>query len=102
MAATEMRPPSRISRNWWKPFPRSPSRLPSGTCTSLNESSRVSDARQPRLRIGGEREEPWHALPPVAERVALGHVHVLERELAGVRRTPAELAHRRRDLVAGR
>ena len=31
MAATEMRPPSRISRNCWKPCPRWPRRFPSGT-----------------------------------------------------------------------
>ena len=52
--ATEMRPPSRISMNCWKPRPRSPSRFPSGTAQSLNASSRVSDARQPSLWSGAE------------------------------------------------
>ena len=54
MAATEMRPPSRIWRNCRNPSPRGPSRLPSGTAQSLNESSRVSEARQPILSIGSE------------------------------------------------
>ena len=54
MAATEMRPPSRISRNCLKPAPRGPSRFPSGTSQSRNESSRVSEARQPIFRIGAE------------------------------------------------
>ena len=54
MAATEMRPPSRIWRNWWNPCPRGPSKLPSGTLTSLNDNSRVSDARQPSFFIGFE------------------------------------------------
>ena len=54
MAATEIRPPSRISRNCLKPSPRGPSRLPSGTAASSNDSSRVSDARQPSFFICGE------------------------------------------------
>ena len=54
MAATEMRPPSRISRNWWKPWPRAPSRFPSGTAQSANVSARVSDAFQPSLCSGAE------------------------------------------------
>ena len=40
--------------NWWKPLPRGPSRLPSGTAQSLNESSRVSEACQPSFFIGAE------------------------------------------------
>ena len=40
--------------NCWKPRPRSPSRFPSGTAQSLNESSRVSDACQPSFCIGAE------------------------------------------------
>ena len=36
------------------PLPRSPSRLPSGTPQSWNESSRVSEARQPSFSIGAE------------------------------------------------
>ena len=58
MAATEIRPPSRISRNWRKPLPRGPSRLPSGTAQSANVSSRVSDAFQPSLCSGSEIEYP--------------------------------------------
>ena len=46
-----MRPPSRISRNCRKPSARGPSRFASGTVHSLNESSRVSDARQPSLSV---------------------------------------------------
>ena len=37
-----------------KPSPRGPSRFPSGTAQSSNESSRVSDARQPSFFIGAE------------------------------------------------
>ena len=40
--------------NWRKPWPRSPSRFPSGTAQSWKESSRVSDACQPSLCIGAE------------------------------------------------
>jgi hypothetical protein len=47
-----MRPPSRICRNCLKPSPRGPRRFPSGTSQSSNESSRVSDARQPSFFIG--------------------------------------------------
>jgi hypothetical protein len=54
IAATEIRPPSRISMNCRKPRPRSPRRLPSGTAQERKESSRVSDARQPSLCIGAE------------------------------------------------
>ena len=54
IAATEMRPPSRISRNWRKPSPRAPRRFSSGTSTFSNESSRVSEARQPSFFIGAE------------------------------------------------
>ncbi len=39
--------------NCWNPWPRSPSRFPSGTAQPWNESSRVSEARQPSLCIGG-------------------------------------------------
>src|SRR5436305_931233 len=52
IAATEIRPPSRISMNCANPRPRSPRRFPSGTAHCANESSRVSDARQPSLCIG--------------------------------------------------
>ncbi len=54
----EMRPPSRISRNWWKPWPRGPRRFDSGTEQPWNESSRVSDARQPIFSIGSEMTYP--------------------------------------------
>ena len=54
IAATEIRPPSRISRNWLNPSPRGPSRFPSGTAQSRNESSRVSEACQPIFSIGAE------------------------------------------------
>ena len=40
--------------NCWKPWPRSPSRFPSGTRQSRNESSRVSEACQPSFFIGAE------------------------------------------------
>jgi hypothetical protein len=57
-AATEMRPPSRIVRNCLSPWPRAPSRFSSGTAASTNDSSRVSDARQPILRYFLERVKP--------------------------------------------
>ena len=53
-AATEMRPPSRISRNWWNPCPRGPSRFPSGTRQPAKLSSRVSDERHPILCSGAD------------------------------------------------
>ena len=40
--------------NWWKPSPRGPSRFSSGTRAPWNESSRVSEARQPSFCIGSE------------------------------------------------
>ena len=40
--------------NCRKPRPRAPSRFRSGTVQSLKASSRVSEARHPSLRIGGE------------------------------------------------
>ena len=58
MAATEIRPPSRICRNCWKPAPRGPRRFPSGTRAPWNESSRVSEARQPSFCIGSEITYP--------------------------------------------
>ena len=53
-----MRPPSRISRNWWKPWPRAPEQVPAGTAQSENESARVSDAFQPILCSGSEISYP--------------------------------------------
>src|SRR5581483_4845417 len=58
MAATEMRPPARISKNWRSPAPRGPSRFSAGTRAPANESSRVSEARQPSFCIGGEIAYP--------------------------------------------
>ena len=49
IAATPMRPMSRMCRNCLKPLPGGPSRS-SGTRQSLNVSGRVSDAFQPILR----------------------------------------------------
>ena len=46
-------------------------------------------------------EELLEALAARAEQVSLGHGAVAERELARVGGLPAELLHRRRDLVAG-
>src|SRR5437763_1270673 len=57
-----MRPPSRISRNWRKPAPRGPNRLPSGTAAPSKLSSRGSDARQPSLSSGCEIVEPGEPL----------------------------------------
>ncbi len=54
MAATEIRPPSRISRNCRKPMPRGPRRFSWGTAQSEKESSRVSDAFQPSFSMGSE------------------------------------------------
>ena len=56
IAATPMRPMSRIAMNWRKPAPRGPSRFSSGTRQSSNASGRVSDAFQPILRYGSPCE----------------------------------------------
>ena len=52
MAATPMRPPSRVWRNCLKPWPRGPTRLSSGTRQSSKLSGRVSEAFQPIFRYG--------------------------------------------------
>ncbi len=54
MAATEIRPPSRISRNCWNPCPRVPSRFSSGTAQSVKDSSRVSEDFHPSLCSGAD------------------------------------------------
>ena len=52
IAATPIRPMSRMCRNCLKPWPRGPSRASSGTRQSVKVSGRVSDAFQPILRYG--------------------------------------------------
>ena len=52
IAATPMRPMSRMCRNCLKPWPTGPSSASSGTRQSVNVNGRVSDAFQPILRYG--------------------------------------------------
>ena len=52
-----MRPPSRISRNWRNPSPRSSS-ASQGTVQSRSDSSRVSEARQPSFSSGNDTSRP--------------------------------------------
>src|SRR6185369_1927583 len=58
-AAIEIRPPSRISIEFTKPCPSSPSRFPSGTKQSSKTTLAVSEARKPSLFSFFDGEKPF-------------------------------------------
>ena len=88
IAATEMRPPSRIWRNWWKPWPRAPSRFPLG-------HGAVGERERPRVgRLPAHLVQRLGDLVP--GRAVLDH-EVRDLALAGQRRD----RHALRDVGAG-
>ena len=76
-----MRPESSVRMKFTNPCPSVPSRFSAGTSTSLNSSSRVSDARQPSLSSFFPLVNPFMRLQvgrvarrPLASRAARSHV----------------------------